>query len=426
MRTHHIGNLVITLLALLNVALWLIFPPPPDDKPMFLYQLAAEIMSTTAMVLMACGFILALRLRVLEPYFGGLDRMYKSHKTAALTGMFLIGLHFFLMPITFEAPLGNRLGIAAFWGLMILVLLALTTRIPIVGGYIRLAYHQWRFTHRFIGVFYIIGILHKLNVDNLLQYTPIPNYYFEVIVYAGAGAYLYKELLSPWLQRPRAFVVEAARQLNASTLEVTLKPNGAKPPQTAGQFLFVSFAGDPTLAEAHPFTVSSAPAEPHLRLSIKASGDWTRHLYSHLKPGAEARVDGCYGRFNYKTGGAQQIWIAGGIGITPFLSWVRDFDGEPRPEIDFFYTVRAEAEALFWDEMQAAAQKYLRFRAHLTVSSRDGSLSTHKIVAVTRGKLAEKHVYLCGPLPMTEGFRKQFRIEGVPAQHIHFEEFNFR
>ena len=66
-------------------------------------------------------------------------------------------------------------------------------------------------------------------------------------------------------------------------------------------------------------------------------------------------MDGCHGRLNYKTGGEQQIWIAGGIGVTPFLSWVRDFDANSEFEIDFFYTVRSEADALFWDEFAAAA-----------------------------------------------------------------------
>ena len=112
--------------------------------------------------------------------------------------------------------------------------------------------------------------------------------------------------------------------------------------------------------------------------------------------------------------------------MTPCLSWVRDLDGEPEYEIDFFYTVRAEADALFADEFVAASQQYKNFRATINVSSKDGSLTADKVAAAIKGNVADRHIYMCGPLPMTEAFRKQFLQKGVPASNIHFEEFNFR
>lgn len=421
------GNIAIFSLALLNVILYVLFPPPDNGDPLFRNQLAGEILSSTAMVLMSCAIVLANRPRFLEPYFGGLDKMYQSHKTATLTAISLLFAHFFIIPLRDEpySP-GRLLGKTALLGLSALILLTLAPRLPVLGGYVRLAYHHWRWTHKFVGLFFIIGVFHRLQVNNISQNARVLDLYWFAVVYVGIAAYVYKELLAPFLRRPYAYVVEAARRLNGTTLEVTLKPKGRKPAHTAGQFLFVSFAGDKTLAEPHPFTVSSSPKEANLRLSIKASGDWTRHLHSHLQPGVEARVEGCYGRLDYKAGGKRQIWIAGGVGVTPFLSWMRDFDADSDFEIDFFYTARAEAEALFWDEFAAAAQRHAWFRATLNVSSRDGSLTAEKIVAMTTGSLADKHIYLCGPLPMTEAFKTQFKQRGVPDSHIHFEEFNFR
>lgn len=89
-------------------------------------------------------------------------------------------------------------------------------------------------------------------------------------------------------------------------------------------------------------------------------------------------------------------------------------------------TVRGEGDVMFREEFEAAAQKHLRFVPTLTVSSRDGSLTIDKIAAKVNGDLANTHVYLCGPVPMTEAFRKQFAQRGVPRGNIHFEEFNFR
>ncbi len=427
MRKNQLGNVVIVTLVIINVVLYLVFPPRYDGDPTYWTRVIAEIFSSSAMVLMSVGFVLANKPRWLESFFGGLDKMYKSHKTAGLTAMLFLAMHFFTIPLRADpySP-GRLLGKFAILGFAVLILLTLAPRVPIIGGYIRLAYHHWRFTHQFIGLFFIIGFVHMLQVDNISKGAPIPNLYWNIIVYIGMAAYIFKELIAPFIRRGHGYTVAAANKLNPSTLEVVLKPDTHKAPQTAGQFMFVSFPGDKVLSEPHPFTVSSAPGEGNLRLSIKSSGDWTKHLYEHLKPGMAARVDGCFGRLNYKASGPKQIWIAGGIGVTPFLSWMRDFDGEPPAEIDFFYTVRADSDAIFSNEFTAAAAKYKRFRSTINVSSKDGSLTMDRIAKSLQGEVAERHVYMCGPVPMIEAFKKQFLEKGVPVGNIHFEEFNFR
>jgi predicted ferric reductase len=427
MRKHQLGNAVIVLLVIVNVVLYLVFPPPNTGDPRYWNRMIGEIFSSSAMVLMSVGLVLANKPRLFEEAFGGLDKMYKSHKTAGLTALFFLAMHFFTIPLQADpySP-GRLLGKFALLGLATLVLLTLAPRIPVIGGYIRLAYHQWRYTHQFIGLFFIIGFVHMLQVDNISKGAPIPNLYWNIIVYIGMAAYINKEIISRFISRGGDYTVEAARKLNPSTLEVILKPKGKRSPQTAGQFMFVHFPGDKLLSEPHPFTISSGPKEGVLRLSIKSSGDWTKHLYEHLKPGMDARVDGCYGRLDYKQGGPKQIWIAGGIGVTPFLSWMRDFEAEPPAEIDFFYTVRADADALFADEFTAAAAGRKNFRSTIVVSSRDGSLTMDKMAGSINGNVADRHVYMCGPVPMIEAFKKQFLEKGVPQEHIHFEEFNFR
>ena len=196
--------------------------------------------------------------------------------------------------------------------------------------------------------------------------------------------------------------------------------------QRAGQFLFVRFPGDRTLNESHPFTISSAPHEDVLRVTVKASGDFTRALFSSLQPGMEAVVEGAHGMFDYKTGGGKQIWIAGGIGLTPFLSFLRDMDGSLKHDVDLYYTVRHKEEALFLDEIEAAAKTNHRLKAHIRFSATDGSLTSEDIVRNAGGNVSGHHIYMCGPLAMVQAFEKKFLGLGVPAKNIHYEEFNFR
>ncbi len=238
--------------------------------------------------------------------------------------------------------------------------------------------------------------------------------------------YLYTEIFAIFLKSRFPFVVESIRRLNGTTVEVTLRPRGRKPNFTAGQFAFISFPGNRALKEPHPFTVSCSPNEETLRFSIKASGDWTRYLNSNLESGGNARVDGCYGRFNYKTGGEEQIWVAGGIGITPFMSWIRDFGDAPDADVDLFYTVRGEEDLLFHDEIASADRGHDNFRYHPRVSSVGGNLSVEQIAGLCRGDVRNKHVYMCGPVGMMDAMERQFKRWGVPGRNIHYEEFNFR
>jgi predicted ferric reductase len=196
--------------------------------------------------------------------------------------------------------------------------------------------------------------------------------------------------------------------------------------QRAGQFLFVHFPQDRILSESHPFTISSAPHEDVLRLTIKASGDFTRYLFSNLKPNVDAVIDGAYGMFDYKTGGQKQIWLAGGIGVTPFLSFIRDMNGSLAHDIGFYYTVRHPEEALFVDEIKAATDRNPRLKAHIRFSATEGSLSIDHILKNTNGAITDYHVYMCGPLPMIQAFEKKFLELGLPPNQIHYEEFNFR
>jgi predicted ferric reductase len=426
MRQSQLGNLGVAALALLNVALWAIFPPENPGRDLFELQVVSEILSSTGMVLMACAIFLSLRPRFLEPFFGGLDKMYKTHKTAAISGLALVLLHFLTMPGLGEVTVGRVMGKVALIGLLALVALTIAPRLPVVGGYLQLAYHHWRWTHKLVGAFFILGMLHTFNVKNVLQFAEVPSLYWKIVAYAGAAAYVYQIVVAPFVRGMGRFTVTEVRRLNSSTVEVTLTPDAKRPAQRAGQFAFVRFPGDRVLSEPHPFTVSSGPHEPSLRLSIKAAGDWTKHLYQKIAPGAAAQVDGCYGEFDHTRGGERQIWVAGGIGITPFLSWVRAMAANPSQRIQLFYTVRAESDALFWDEFAAAAARHANFSATLNISSRDGSLTVDRIVAASGADLADAHVYLCGPLAMTQALSAGLQAHGVPKHHIHFEEFNFR
>ncbi len=423
----NIGNYVIIALVILNVIVWLVFPPENDGRPDFVRQYAGEVIGSNNIILMACALFLSTRPKWAEQYFGGLDKMYITHRRLGTTALVLIFVHVLTVPISADWRLGNYLAVIAFSGIVTIALITLAPRMPFLSKFLTGGtYDGWKRIKHFMGIFFILAFIHALTIGNPLH-ALIAITWVQVFFIIGTVSYLYTEILGPLFKKYLPYKVEAVKHPNNSTTEVTLRAK--KEPikrQRAGQFLFVRFPRDKTLNESHPFTISSAPAEDVLRLTIKASGDFTRALFASLKDGTDAVIEGAYGMFDYKTGGPKQIWIAGGIGLTPFLSFVRDMDGNLTHDVDFYYTVRNPEESLFVNEIRVAEQNNPRLKAYIRASSADGSLNIEDIVKNAGGDVKNHHVYLCGPYPMMVAFEKKFLEKGMPGTNIHYEEFNFR
>ena len=423
----YVGLTVIILFVVLTVLIWFIFPPEQDGRPNFERQYAGEIIGSVNIVLMSFALFLSTRPKWAEPYFGGLDKMYIVHRQIATTAFLLIFVHVLTVPISVTGwKLGNYLAVIAFTGIVSIVLVTLAPRIAYLNKLTGGTYEGWKRLKRFIGIFFILAFIHSLTIGRPLHAFIAINW-VQLFFIFGTVSYLYTEIFGRFFRIYLPYTVEAVKHPNPSTTEVTLRAkNRSIHKHRAGQFLFVRFPGDKALNESHPFTISSAPGEDVLRVTIKASGDFTRYLFSHLQPGTEAIVEGAYGMFDYKTGRQNQIWIAGGIGLTPFLSFLRDMDGNLTQNVDFYYTVRHAEEALFVDEIQSAANRNSYLKPYIRYSSTDGSLKVDDIVNNINGSLREYDVYLCGPLPMVQAFENNFFTLGLPKENIHYEEFNFR
>ncbi len=423
----NLGNYAILALVLLNIVVWFVFPPVDDGRANFARAYAGEVLGSTVIILMSCSLFLSTRPKWAEPFFGGLDKMYSTHRHTSTSAFLLLFVHLLTVPITTVIlSLGNYLAILAFTGIVVIVLPTLAPRIPFLHKLTGESYEGWKNLHRYIGIFFILGFIHALTIPAPLD-AFIAITWVQVFFIIGTVSYLYTEFFGRFFQKFLPYRVEVVRHLNKATSEVTLRP--MKQPikrQRAGQFLFVRFPGDKALNESHPFTISSAPSEDVLRVTVKASGDFTRHLFGHLQAGVDAMIEGPYGMFDYKTGGQKQIWIAGGIGLTPFLAFLRDMDGTLHRDVDFYYTVRHRDEALFLDEIEAIAKKNPRLKFHARFSATDGSLRVEEIVQKAGGEVRQYDLYLYGPLPMVQAFRRKFGELGVPGDQIHFEEFNFR
>ncbi len=159
---------------------------------------------------------------------------------------------------------------------------------------------------------------------------------------------------------------------------------------------------------------------------MKALGDYTSRLRELLEPGMPAVVGGPHGRFSHAKGGGDQVWIAGGVGVAPFLSWMRALDEHPVPgRVDLYYAFSG-GPAPFAEELVAIADGRDGVRTHLVDSRADGRLTADRILADTGVPGSRLSVFLCGPEPMLRDLQRQLRAAGVRWHRIHREYFDWR
>ena len=348
--------------------------------------------------------------------------------------MILLVPHIVLSANPHRSSLGPLLGVIGAAGLLILALWAILPRwrsvIPrvlqgpvlavrrlpglrhlrrLLGGY-----ELWRSVHRLTGLFVAAGFAHGLLDGTPFPHAQLLRWSFVAIGGVGLAFYLYRELLARYFVPLYDYQVAEVREAGAGIIEIALAPLGRPATFAAGQFAMLYLEAIDGW-HRHPFTITSAPGDRLLSFAIKALGDGTAQLPAAVQPGMPAVIRGPFGRFSHRKGTRRQLWIAGGIGVTPFLSWMRALDEQPlRGPVDLFYT-SAGPDMPYTDEIKAIAAGCDLIRVHI-VDSRDGRLTAAQILASADGeKPAALSVFMCGPAGMTRNFQAEFRRAGIPA-----------
>jgi predicted ferric reductase len=424
-----VGSVVLLAIAVIYPALWLVERPVNEPTGRYL----GEMCGAEAVLLLSCCLVLATLLPPIERAFGGIDRVAVWHKRVATAAVLLLVPHLALVgspPDPYATSIGNGLGSIALLGLVVLALWALAPKLRAarwpgpIRHLARLSYERWLTAHRLTGLFVVAAVTHGAIVDPVFHRSSTLRITFLVAGGIGIAAYLYRELLARYFIPIHDYVVADVTQPNDTTVEVSLEPVNAQLEFAPGQFVVLAFGGA-SAWQRHPFSVSSAPSQRRLQVSIKASGDYTDDLHDKLETGTPAKVVGPFGGFEYHDGGRDQIWIAGGIGVTPFLSWIRALDGTFDRNVDFFYSVAQKADALYLEEFNAAAANYPTFHARLVDTGHDGFLTAEEAM-IGRPPGADVWVYMCGPPPMMTSLADGFRGLGIPASRVRWEQFDIR
>lgn len=209
----------------------------------------------------------------------------------------------------------------------------------------------------------------------------------------------------------------------------------------AGQFLRYHLANlhSDERGENRFFSISSAPFEKNIRLTTKFAKNESsvfKKALDKLKIDDFIEATGPYGKFTYADPDTHYIFIAGGIGITPFRSILLDLDHQGKPlNITLLYANQTQ-EILFKDELYSLAKKHPDFKVHYFISKEPVS---NQIISpnikIIPGKINESFLkskilnpesaiyYISGPEPMVVAFEKILKKLGVDKENTKRDYF---
>lgn len=384
-----------------------------------------DICGLVGLTLFSLSVFLAARLQFTEKLFGGLNRIYIAHHLIGGSAFLFLLVHPMFtagafLPISAKLALAKIIPSAADWPANFgIIALALLMALLIFTYFINLPYQWWRFTHKFMGLALALGGLHALFIPSDISRVPFLTNYYILLAGSSLILYLYRTVLGRWMVRRYIYTVNGVTNLNKEVVNIELSPTKEAMNFLPGQFMFVSF-DHKDFGETHPFSLSSSPTDQHLAFAAKASGDWTNKL-SSLPSGTQAKIEGPFGYFTYsRYSNHKQIWVAGGIGITPFYSMARAL--LPEYDIYLYYALSDESEAVLLNELNTLAKDHSNFHVLPWYSKSQGRISADKIAA-THEPITFWDIFVCGPPPMMASLKKQFKMLGLKNSQIHSEEF---
>jgi predicted ferric reductase len=366
----------------------------------------------------------------------GHDRLVAWHRKLGPWSLYLILLHVLFIVLSFAAqdhiPLYKEMWTflqtfpwmwPALAGFILMMLAGVTSYRKARA---KMSYETWWIIHIYTYVAIAASFMHQVLNGQMFVNHPLNRLYWTALYVLMAAAVVIYRFGIPLVRSLRhnlvveKVVVEAPGLISVIMRGRNLKGLSAE----GGQFFGWRFLTRGHFLMSHPYSLSAAPTDNHLRITIKDLGDHSRAT-RHIKPGTRVFVEGPYGAFT--AGRATQphlVMIGGGVGITPIRALMEEFKNGV--QMDVFYRVSRTEELILKDELDyLEAQSNGMIRVHYMVGSRREFPMDAEFLKSYAPRIADSDIYICGPEALVETVRKAAEDLGVPKNRFHDEDFAF-
>ena len=382
-----------------------------------------------AFVAMTVSLLLSTKLRLINNVFGGLDKSYWIHKLNGYFIALLVLIHFTKVSGTFEKNElfvstlhreATNLGNILFW--MIIILIAATI-VKKIGKKTLLSYGAWKISHKLFIAVYLGVSFHFLAINKPYAGGSSIDNFMIITAIVGLVSLFYRGFSTINYFDYKISEIET----NSEVTKLVISPVGRKKlTHKPGQFAFLSFPKVVGKKEKHPFTIAKSDVDGSLTFYIKSAGDFTSSLDAHLNRDAKVRVEGPHGKFALaKKSGRRSLWIAGGIGITPFIAFASSNDTQTM-QSSLLYVVKSRDQALEVQTFTKLAEANKEFNFNVIATSEDGRPTGNTISSLIPADCNEVDVYFCGPTSLRKSVVEHLRASNIKINKMKYEVFAFR
>ena len=366
----------------------------------------------------------------------GHDRLVTWHRKLAPYSLFLIGFHVLLVLIGYAGEEHIALYKESWklltqypwmWGAILgFVLMVQAGVTSYKKARAKLSYESWWLLHTLTYVSVAAAMMHQISNGPMFLNHPLNKLFWVLLYVAVAFSIVVWRIGIPLWKSVRhdlkvdRVIVEAPGVISVVIRGRALHRLGAQ----GGQFFNWRFAQKGHFLLQHPYSLSAAPKDKFLRITVKDLGDHSRDLIN-LKAGTRVFMEGPYGAFTANRATRKHVvLVAGGVGITPIRAIAEEFGDSVR--IDILYRVSNESELVLRKELDYMAEKSAgSIKVHYLVGSRNQHPMSANYIQKYVPYFADSDVYVCGPEGMVNAVRNAARQVGVPKNRFHDEAFAF-
>lgn len=364
----------------------------------------------------------------------GQDRLARWHRRLAPWPIALLALH--AIAITVGYAQAARVGpwhevgtlLSAYPGVTIATAgLGLMLAIGLVSLRAvrnRLSRETWWLIHLWMYVALAISFVHVVVLGPSFVVHPVATDLWDAAWAAAAGAILAYRFGLPVVRsvRHRLSVVDVRTEAPGVVSIVCKGRDLERLDVRGGQFFEWRFLARGLWWQAHPYSLSSLPRPPYVRLTVKGVGDHSKALAA-LRPGTKIAIEGPYGAFTNDARTRRRVaLVAGGIGVTAIRSLLEEMPRTAEPVV----VLRAsKPEDLALRAEVADLVKERRGSLQEVVGARDEIELDAKALRRLVPGIAERDVFVSGPESFVFHVVETLRAMGIPDEQLHYEAYAF-